>query len=274
MPDSTISVAAHVTGLRRAVERLDRASAALDPVDTFVPLFEALNWVASIDQRIGSIWRPDGEHLKTNWRAKVAHGPQIAAVAWVRNAVHHQWIDALALDPSGHGLAPSPDLFPGPDLHPRADHAWMRLLRDGGHVWVEVDEWVNKSSGRGSITLVGKPAGGEERLERARSVYLPRLPYETVIPRLFPWADLAVDEDFYVDKESELWELEEGMYDSEEGRVIMVGIGFDDWREMRGLTGLRPYEVKADEVARWRLLLELNELGRSLLVVDGFLSDG
>jgi len=124
MPNSTISVAAQVTGLRQAVERLDRASAALDPVDTFVPLFEALNWVASIDQRIGSIWRPDGER-KTTWRAKVAHGPQIAAVAWVRNAVHHQWIDALALDPSGHGLAPSPDLFPGPDMHPRADHAWV-----------------------------------------------------------------------------------------------------------------------------------------------------
>jgi hypothetical protein len=94
-----------------------------------------------------------------------------------------------------------------------------------------------------------------------------------VIPRLFPWADLDVDEDLYADKESELWEVEESIYDSEEGRTIMVGVGFEEWRELRGLTGLRPYEVEAGELARWRLVLELNELGRSLLVVDGFLSD-
>ena len=155
----------------------------------------------------------------------------------------------------------------------RADLGWMRLLRDGGQVWVEVEEWVNKTSGRGSITLIGEPARGGERLERARGVYLGLLPYEQVIPRLFPWADLDVDEDLYADKESELWELEEGIYDSEEGRTIMVGTGFEEWRETRGLTGLRPYEVEADELARWRLVVELNELGRSLLVVDGFLSD-
>jgi hypothetical protein len=70
--------------------------------------------------------------------------------------------------------------------------------------------------------------------------------------------------------ESELWEVEESIYDSEEGRTTMVGIGFEEWREVR-LTGLRPYAVEAGELARWRLVLELNELGRSLLVVDGSL---
>jgi hypothetical protein len=156
----------------------------------------------------------------------------------------------------------------------RADLGWMRLLRDGGRVWVEVEEWVNKSSGRGSITLIGRPAGDGEPLERTRGVYLGLMPYDQVIPRLFPWADLDVDEDLYDDKESELWELEESIYDSEEGRTIMVGIDFEEWRDVRGLTGLRPYEVEARELARWRLVLQLNELGRSVLVVDGFLSDG
>jgi hypothetical protein len=41
---------------------------------------------------------------------------------------------------------------------------------------------------------------------------------------------------------------------------------------MRGLTGLRPYDLEAGEVARWRLVLELNELGRSMLMLDDFLS--
>jgi hypothetical protein len=64
----------------------------------------------------------------------------------------------------------------------RADLSWMRLLRDGGRVWVEVEEWVDKSSGRGSITLIGRPAGGGERLERTRGVYLGLMPYDQVIP--------------------------------------------------------------------------------------------
>jgi hypothetical protein len=153
-----------------------------------------------------------------------------------------------------------------------ADLGWMRLLQAGGEVWVEVEEWVNKTSGRGSITLIGQPAGEGERLERSRDVYLGLLPYEEVLPRLFPWADLGVDEELYADKEAEFWELEEGVYDSEEGRTIMVGAGFEEWREMRGLTGLRSYDVEADELAHWRLVLQLNELGRSLLVVDGFVS--
>jgi Domain of unknown function (DUF4365) len=156
----------------------------------------------------------------------------------------------------------------------RADLGWIRMVADGGRVWVDVAEWVNKTSGRGSIDLIGEPAGGGERLERSRSVYFGLQPYEQVIPRLFPWAELDVDEDLYAEKESELWELEESAYDSEEGRLIMVGVDFDEWRNFRGLTGLRPYEVEAGELARWRLVLDLNDLGRSLLVVDGFLSDG
>jgi uncharacterized protein DUF4365 len=42
----------------------------------------------------------------------------------------------------------------------RADLGWMRLLRGGGQVRIEVEDWVNKTSGRGSITLVGEPASG------------------------------------------------------------------------------------------------------------------
>jgi hypothetical protein len=119
--------------------------------------------------------------------------------------------------------------------------------------------------------LIGDPPGGGERLQRARSVFLGLLPYEQVIPDLFPCADLDVDADLYAD-ESELWKLEESVYDSEESRAILVGIGFEEWRKFRGLTGLRPYEVEAGELARWRLVLDLNELGCSTLIVDDFLS--
>jgi hypothetical protein len=84
---------------------------------------------------------------------------------------------------------------------------------------------------------------------------------------------LEVDEDLYSDREAELWNLEEGIYDSEEGRVLMIGAGFEEWRTLRGRTGLRPYEVEAGEIARWRLTLELNDIGRGMLAIDPFLTN-
>lgn len=156
----------------------------------------------------------------------------------------------------------------------RADLGWMRLLDRGGQVWIEVQEMVNKSSGLGSVRLVGAPASGGERLERDRLIFLGLRPYAQVLPELFAWAQLSVDEDFYARYEEGLWQLEEGHYDRETDSTIMVGLDFQEWRDMRGLTGLRPYEVEADELARWRIELELGELGQAMLVVDRHLSDG
>jgi hypothetical protein len=156
----------------------------------------------------------------------------------------------------------------------RADLGWMRLLVEGGRVWVEIEEWVNKTSGRGSIRLVGARASGGERLERDRSVFLGLRPYGQLLPELFPWAWLVVDDDFYADHEEDLWRLEEGFYDRERDSTIMVGLEFEEWRQMRGLTGLRPYQVEAGELARWRVEVALGELGEAMLVMDRHLSGG
>jgi len=116
-----------VAGLRGAIERLEAAVGRTDDAQgTYIPLFEALNWIASLDDRIGTHWRPSSsEKLGNKWRDQVSHGAVIAAVDWVRNVVHHQWADALRLDPSGHGLQLSPNLYLSPDLLLRADHAWV-----------------------------------------------------------------------------------------------------------------------------------------------------
>lgn len=150
----------------------------------------------------------------------------------------------------------------------RADRSWMTLLQEGGAVWLDVEEWVNKTSGRGAISLLSEPARDGGRLERSRDVYLGLLGYEQALPLLFPWAHLAVDEDLYTEHEEQLWELEEGHYDSEEGRTVMLGSPFEEWRELRGLNGIRAYQIEADELARWHLTLSLNELGRSFLALD------
>jgi hypothetical protein len=154
----------------------------------------------------------------------------------------------------------------------RADLSWMRVLADGGAVDVTVAEWINKSSGRGAVELLGTPRQGDEAIVRSRAVYYGLAPYEQVLPDLFPWAHLDVDDDLYEQHEEELWQHEEGSYDKEEGRVIVYGESFQAWRATRGLEGLRPYTVEQGEVAHWRLTLSLNELGRSFLSVDSHLS--
>jgi hypothetical protein len=124
--DQVVSVAAQVLGLRSAVERLERAAAQREnPVKAYLPLFEALNWIVAIDDRVGAIWVPEGVKLGPSWRARVSGGEVIVGLDWARNVVHHQWADALELDPVGHGLYPSEALSPSEDLFPKEDFAWV-----------------------------------------------------------------------------------------------------------------------------------------------------
>lgn len=46
----------------------------------------------------------------------------------------------------------------------------------------------------------------------------------------------------------------------------------DEFRERRG-EGLRPY-AEDGEVAEWQLEMALNEVGRSFLVLDAYLTEG
>jgi hypothetical protein len=73
-----------VEGYDQALERLETETASGDAGEreTFLPLFEALNWAASIDLYFIEDKKPIGNDLLT-------------AVRFARNRAHHQW--ALAL---------------------------------------------------------------------------------------------------------------------------------------------------------------------------------
>lgn len=129
--DDLVNVSAQVLGLRAAVRRLEDATDQNeDAIAAYAPLFEALHWIVAIDDRIGVTWAPDSKTLGEDWRDRVNGGCTIAALDWARNLVHHQWADALRLEPSGQGIYPSDHLFPSPDLFPLRDFAWV--WRDRG----------------------------------------------------------------------------------------------------------------------------------------------
>lgn len=127
----------------------------------------------------------------------------------------------------------------------------MRLLMSGADMRLEVQEWVNKVWGKGSATLIAIAPDGEETRYDWPLLVLGSEPYSTVLPRLFPWATLTVDEDFY-DRALEL--------DPSDQAYLSDAI--------------YPYTGAANgEVMFWRLRLTLNDLGRGLLAVDEHCAD-
>jgi hypothetical protein len=68
-----------VRGYRSAYERLEAASQpSNDPDEMFLPLFEALSWAGSLEEKL----RPHDNHV-------------LSAVRFARNRVLHQWADTL-----------------------------------------------------------------------------------------------------------------------------------------------------------------------------------
>ncbi|MBR1671931.1 MAG: DUF4365 domain-containing protein [Fretibacterium sp.] len=127
------------------------------------------------------------------------------------------------------------------------DRPWMQLIEMGRGILLEMDEWLNQPSARGSLRLSVLGEGGERE-----SVYEwpfqtnPDMPHVFRLASLFPWASIAVDAPFYRER-----------------------LGAD-----LASDALAPWSVEAGEIARFRLRLSLNELGRSFLTTEQFLRRG
>lgn len=147
---------------------------------------------------------------------------------------------------------------------------WMNLLRTGRRILLEADEWVNKTSGRGDLSVVSVDDANEDRQALGKwTVLAGYRRYEDVLPQLVPWAYVTVHEETYDEADREAYEAEEGRYDKEDDTVYYAQ-SFEDWHEFRRQDGLRPYGNSAGEVDQWRLELKLNQLGEAFLLVDEF----
>ncbi|MFE7132442.1 DUF4365 domain-containing protein [Streptomyces sp. NPDC057638] len=134
----------------------------------------------------------------------------------------------------------------------RLARPWMRMLAEGTRLVIDIEEWVNKSSGRGSIALgVDNEDGNDPERLADWTVFLGLSDYTEVVPKLFAWAQVSLHAETYEDAE-----YDDYPYDR------------DDW----GV--LHPYRNGAGEVDFYRLELTLNDLGRAFLLVDQFASEG
>jgi len=129
--------------------------------------------------------------------------------------------------------------------------SWMELLASGTRLVIDIEEWINKSSGRGSITLgIDHEDGDDPEPVASWGVLLGYASYAEVVPRLFAWAGVICHEETYD------W------------------ADYEPVRGEGGATDLRPYTNAAGEVDKWRLELTLNDLGKAFLVLDRFATEG
>ncbi|QLY30403.1 DUF4365 domain-containing protein [Nocardia huaxiensis] len=145
---------------------------------------------------------------------------------------------------------------------------WMDILNRGQRLVIDIEEWINKSSGRGEITLGIDNEDGRPPQEIATwGVMLGGLSYTEVVPKLFAWADVTLHEETYDEAEYEEYEIECVRYD-EGDRIVLER--YEDWRGRYQWDPLRPYTNVMNEVDKYRWELTLNDLGRGFLAFDRF----
>ncbi|RST76176.1 DUF4365 domain-containing protein [Siminovitchia acidinfaciens] len=153
------------------------------------------------------------------------------------------------------------------------DRAWMKEIEAGNKLILESEEWVNKSSGRGSISLkVIDPWTEIEKIIVDWPIaFFPMQSYEDVFVKLFPWADISVDDEFYEEYDEQEFLLDYGVWDKEDGKYYTFG-DWDEWKN--SLPKIRPFKVVSGEVAAYRLVLNLNDIGKAFLKLDSYLRKG
>lgn len=145
---------------------------------------------------------------------------------------------------------------------------FMQIIQDGGEVKLHSIEWVNKSSGRGETELIVDD--GNSVKTYSYPYWFPFTPYTEVFPRLFPWADFSADEDFFEDYDEVLWRQYHCYYDDEDDEWLIVGDTFEEFRKK--LDPMRSKDDHCGETAEYMLILSLNDLGKSFLKVNDFVS--
>jgi hypothetical protein len=241
----------------------------------------------------GGWWfRPDDNHVRY-W---TDHSLPVAVVLWhpQTSRCHWQLVNEQTLEATSTGgrklLVPEAQVLDETAIGPLRAAAegdpyvlrirelqlarpWMQLVADGNRLIVDIEEWINKTSGRGSIVLAIDNGFMEEPTRLAEwGVLLGSASYADVIPGLFAWADVDLHEETYDAADEDAYEAECVWIDSEGDRIVTED--FAEWAAGRHLSGLRPYKNEQGEVDFWRLELTLNELGKAFLVVDRFAAEG
>lgn len=151
--------------------------------------------------------------------------------------------------------------------------SWMLETLKSGESILEVEEWINKSSGRGKFTLKVINGEKEKKLYERELFGFGIRKYEDVIQDLFPWAEIVVDEEYYKNNMDEV-SLYKSQH-SDRDNAFEFGIrGEELLKYSDDLPKIYPYKNAIGEVDFYRLKLTVNQIGKSFIEMDHFLETG
>lgn len=150
----------------------------------------------------------------------------------------------------------------------------MLHINEYGSLILEVEEWINKSSGRGKFILKSECEDETEKVLFEREIFgFGVRSYESVIQELFPWANIEIDKDFYEDNMDEECYRKSNL--SERDLARMLGKKGDELLKYSpALPKIYPYRNGAGEVDFYRLKMTLNRVGKSFIEIEHFFKTG
>jgi hypothetical protein len=136
---------------------------------------------------------------------------------------------------------------------------YIELLENDGRMFVEAEDWINKTRGQAKFRIILEESDGGTT-EEEFFFFAGIDDVHTWTQRVFPWADVGIDDDYY-DRHEDV-EPAAVFHDpeSEGGYYIIPG---------ERPSGIRPYtEGGGGEIAYYRFELTLNEIGRAYASLD------
>ena len=139
-----------IEGFRRALRRLNEAISKgdVDPIETFIPLFETLHWFGAA--KVESLFDPEDDAQRDTWE-------KARAIKFARNRVNHHWAAALSLQDKPFPNVTTNLTSDSHAIHPAVVKMWC---------WVPVEKLPVPTQARFPDETIGEPLYREHLAER------------------------------------------------------------------------------------------------------------
>ena len=149
----------------------------------------------------------------------------------------------------------------------RLDKGWIDLVLNGELVYIEYEDWINRSLPRFQIRI-GCGSRDDIGEESWPTVYCPGLSMEDALAHIVPWADYEMDMDAYEEFMESVWDNECYSWHDRETDTTYYSTSFDKW--YKPPEGIVPVDENGETVT-YRLILSLNNIGQAFIELDGYL---
>ena len=140
----------------------------------------------------------------------------------------------------------------------------IQHIKGGNKVSVELEDWINKSLGRTTVSVFIDDEQDEQHSQPWMTYFI-GYNMKQLAEAFFPWAEASIDEDFYEQNDELSGGLDAGSFAGDlDNNIREPG---DDRDEV----AVRPYAESGGEVELYRLKLELNDLGEAFLVLSDYI---